>query len=62
MIPPAEYLASYVFFTDPTYPETNLVLTRVKGPSGFADVTMDCGPNGGVVSGWLPVGSAGEYQ
>jgi hypothetical protein len=62
VIPPAEYLSSYVFFTDPTYPETNLVITRVKGPTGFADVTMDCGSNNGVVSGWLDVGSSGTYQ
>jgi hypothetical protein len=62
VIPPAEYLSSYVFFTDPTYPETNLVLTRIKGPSGFADVTMDCGTGGGVVTGWLPVGSSGIYE
>jgi len=62
VIPPAEYLASYVFFSDPTYPETNLVITRVKGPSGFADVTLDCGPGGGVITGWLPVGSAGMYE
>ncbi len=25
---PDQYLAAYTFFTDPTYPETNLVLTR----------------------------------
>jgi len=62
VIPPAEYLPSYVFFTDPTYPETNLVLTRVKGPGGFADVTMDCGTGGGVVTGWLPIGSSGTYE
>jgi hypothetical protein len=62
VIPPAEYLPSYVFFTDPTYPETNLVLTRVAGPGGFADVTMDCGTGGGVVTGWLPIGSSGTYE
>ncbi len=31
VVPPAEYLASYVFFTDPTYSETNFVLVRTKG-------------------------------
>jgi hypothetical protein len=63
VIPPAEYLSSYVFFTDPTYPETNLVITRVAGAGGtFSDVTMDCGAAGGVVSGWLPVGSSGKYE
>ena len=28
VIPPAQYLNYYVFFTDPTYPETNLVFVR----------------------------------
>lgn len=59
MVPPAEYLDKYVFFTDPTYSETNLVVVRVKGPSGFADVSLDCM---GVLGGWLPLGKAGQYQ
>lgn len=59
IVPPAEYLDKYVFFTDPTYSETNLVLVRVKGPEGFADVTLDCL---GIVEGWQPLGAAGKYQ
>jgi hypothetical protein len=59
VLPPAEYLESYVFFTDPTYPETNLVVVRVKGTTGFADVTLDCG---GTLTGWLPVGTGGKYE
>lgn len=59
IVPPAEYLDKYVFFTDPTYSETNLVLVRVNSPSGFADVTLDCM---GVVGGWLPLDAAGRYQ
>ena len=31
VIPPGEFLSSYVFFTDPTYPETNLVLIARPG-------------------------------
>lgn len=50
-----QFLDKYVFFADPTYPETNLVLVRRPGPNGkFADVTLDCG---GVVTGWTPLGS-----
>ena len=30
-VPPQQYLNDYVFFTDPTYPETNLVI--VRGPN-----------------------------
>lgn len=59
VIPPAEFLSSYVFFTDPTYPETHLVVERVKGPNGFADVSLDCMGN---LTGWLPVGSGGQYE
>jgi hypothetical protein len=59
VIPPGEYLDRYVFFADPTYPETDLVLVRVKGPSGFADVNLDCL---GTVGGWQPVGTAGKYE
>ena len=59
LLPPGQFLSNYVFFTDPTYPTTNLVLTRVAGPSGFQDVTIDCL---GVVTGWSPVGSSTKYQ
>lgn len=59
VIPPAEYLQGYVFFTDPTYPETDLVIVRVKGPQGFEDVTLDCA---GTLSGWQPVGTGGTYE
>ena len=60
IIPPAEYLDSYVFFTDPTYPETNLVMVRTKGTTGFQDVKLDC--MAGPVTGWQPVGSSGNYE
>lgn len=59
VIPPAEFLDSYVFFTDPTYSETNLVLVRVKGPKGFSDVKLDCA---GTLTGWQPVGTSGAYE
>jgi hypothetical protein len=59
VIPPGEYLDRYVFFTDPTYPETNLVIVRQKGTSGFADVTLDCA---GPLAGWQPIGTSGKYE
>ena len=58
-VPVPQYLDHYVFFTDPSYPETNLVVTRKKGKDGFADVTLDCL---GVASGWVPVGTSGLYE
>ena len=43
-MPPEQYLQQYVFFTDPTYPETNLVVVRARGTDGqFHDVNLDCG-------------------
>jgi hypothetical protein len=59
VIPAAQYLTDYTFFTDPTYPETNLVFVRTKGDQGFGDVTLDCM---GVISGWAPIGSSGTYE
>jgi hypothetical protein len=60
VIPPEQYLASYVFMTDPTMANTNLVLVRGKAQDGtFKDVTLDCA---GVVSGWLPAGNGGNYE
>jgi hypothetical protein len=59
VIPAAQYLDSYVFFTDPTYPETNLVVVRTKGASGFQDVTLDCA---GPLGDWQPVDSSGVYE
>lgn len=57
--PSDQYLKRYVFFTDPTYPETNLVVIRKRGPSGFAEVSLDCAGN---LTGFTPVGTAGEYE
>ncbi len=59
VLPPAQFLSRYVFFTDPTYATTNLVFLRKTGTSGFADITLDCA---GVLTGWVPVGTSGEYE
>jgi hypothetical protein len=59
MIPSAQFLDGYTFFTDPTYPETNLVVVRRKTEAGFQDVTLDCA---GVLTGWQPIGTSGEYE
>ncbi len=60
VVPAKEFQSSYVFFTDPTYPETDLVLVRSKGGDAkFHDVTLDCA---GALTGWQPVGSKGDYE
>lgn len=56
-VPTDQYMPRYVFFTDPTYPETNLVLVRKKTEADeFKDVTLDCA---GPLANWAPVG---EYE
>jgi hypothetical protein len=60
VVPPGEFVGSYVFFTDPTYPETELVVVRQKGSNGFDDVTLDC--LSAAVTGWKDVGTDGKYQ
>ena len=59
ILAPAQFLTKYVFFSDPTYPTTNLVLTRVKTGGTFKDVKLDCG---GTLSGWKPLGGTGQYE
>jgi hypothetical protein len=60
MVPPAEWLSSYVFFMDPTYRDSSLVFIRKQKADGsFDDVTLDCA---GVLTGWQPItGSTYEY-
>lgn len=55
-VTPSQFLDRYVFLTDPTYPETNLVVVRPKTSLGYADVTLDCL---GAVSGFSPIGTSG---
>jgi hypothetical protein len=58
-VPPDQFMGQYTFFTDPTYPETNLVITRKRGNDAqFHDVLLDClGP----VTGWTPIDGDLEF-
>jgi len=55
VVPPQQFLKRYVLFTDPTYPETSLVVVRVKSKvdGKFAPVTLKCK---GELDGWQAVG------
>ncbi|MFT3769138.1 MAG: IgGFc-binding protein [Minicystis sp.] len=61
VIPPQQYLNHYVLFTDPTYPETNLVLVRTpsKVDGSFAEVMLSCagGTMAKAVDGWTKIGN-----
>jgi hypothetical protein len=60
ILPPAQWLSSYVFFTDPTYTTTNLVVVRAADANGaFHDVTVDCL---GTLTGWQPIAGGAKYQ
>jgi IgGFc binding protein len=61
VVPAAQYLPRYTFFTDPTYPETNLVVVRVRDPATglMPDVTLDCA---GVLGNWLRVSRSTTYE
>lgn len=58
VVPTGQYLDRYVFFTDPSYPETNLVVTRMKGPNGYDDVTLDCA---GTLGGWTDLDATHQF-
>jgi hypothetical protein len=61
VMPPEEYLANYIFMTDPTMNNTNLVLIRSNKATGsFADVSLDC--LAAPVATWSPIGTAGTYE
>jgi hypothetical protein len=55
-VPTEQYRRSFHFFSNPTYPESNLVVVRTKKNAAFADVNLDCA---GVLSGWK---SIGDYE
>jgi len=56
-LPTEQFLSRYVFFTDPTFATTNVVVTRAKDAAGFHDVYIGCL---GSVTGWQSVGA--DYQ
>jgi len=59
-VPTGQYLNRYLFFTDPTYPETNLVFVRKKAADNtFKDVKLECGSP---LTGWKAVGNGGQYE
>lgn len=53
-IPTEQYQTEYTFFTDPTYPETSLLVTRTPLADGsYAPVNLECR---GELSDWQPLG------
>jgi hypothetical protein len=55
VVPVGQYLRSYIFLTDPTYGNTNLVFVRAPVDGRYEDVELDCA---GRLSGWTRVGKS----
>lgn len=61
VVPPLQYMKRYALFTDPTYPETSLVVVRVRSKGAtkvFLPVTLKCH---GELSGWNPLDENYEW-
>ncbi len=58
VIPTAQYLDEYVLFTDPTYPDTSLVVVRNKKDGAFAPVNLACA---GDIGNWTALGQDQEW-
>ena len=59
VVPAGQYLSSYSFWADVTYPETSLVVVRAKTNGELKDVWLECAGN---LTGWRPVGTRGDYE
>ncbi len=58
VIPPAQWLDSYVFFSDHSYELSAVAVTRQKENGRFHDVNLDCA---GVLAGWQPINADYEW-
>ena len=58
LIPAAQYQRRYIFFTDPTYSETELLVVRREQDGAFADVILDCT---GPLVAWKPLAEGLEW-
>ena len=60
VVPSGQYLSSYSFFSDPTFPNAAIVVVRERTERGFEDVELECA--GGPLSGFIPLGSGGRFE
>ena len=59
VVPAGQWLNSYSFYADPTYPETSLVVVRAKSRGEFKDVWLECAGN---LPDFRPIGTRGDYE
>lgn len=53
-VAPEQYMSSYVFVADPTYPKNQLVIIRSANGKNNRDIELDCA---GKLAGWRSVGA-----
>lgn len=58
-IPTEQWLDSYEFVSDYTYPMSAVFVTRQRMNGEFRDVTLDCA---GPLTDWKPIGVGGDYE
>ncbi|MDF2692569.1 MAG: hypothetical protein K0S65_952 [Labilithrix sp.] len=60
VIPVDQYLDHYVFYVDPTFGNSQLVIVRARAEGkDFEPVMLDCA---GELGDWTPVGTQGKYE
>lgn len=60
VIPTEQYLGRYVFFVDPSYLNSQLVVVRSRDESNeLHPVVLDCA---GPLEGWTPIGHSGQHE
>lgn len=60
VVPADQYLDNYVFYVDPTYRNSQLIVVRARTEGkGFEPVDLDCS---GPLDGWVPLGTEGKYE
>ncbi len=60
VIPTEQYLGRYVFWVDPTFANSQLVVVRVREEGkDFQPVVLDCA---GTLEDWQPLGTSGKYE
>ena len=60
VVPPEQFLGRYVFWVEPDWPATHLVVVRAREEGqDFKPVTLDCA---GELKDWMPIATAGKYE
>ena len=59
IVPAGQYMSSYSFYADGTYPEHSLVVVRKRTHGEFKDVWLECAGN---LTDWIPIDDAGQYE